>query len=74
MVILDRWREFRFGKRRSGKCKFLLVKSNKERKVEKLRLVFSLFLFSVFFVISDVFYYNEGFILSSKIKDGDVCN
>ena len=74
MVTPDRRREPRSGKRRSGKCKPLPVKSNKERKAEKPRLAFSSSSSSVFSVTSDVSYYNEGPISSSKTKDGDVRN
>lgn len=56
MVILVRRREFRFGKRRIGLYKFLLVKGYKRRKVEKAKFCFS-FLLNVFFE-SDIFCYN----------------
>ena len=74
MVTPARRREPRSGKRRSGKCKPLPVKGNKERKAEKPRLAFSSSSSSVFSVTSDVSYYNEGAIPSSKAKDGDVRN
>ena len=74
MVTPARRREPRSGKRRSGKCKPLPVKGNKERKAEKPRLAFSSSSSSVFSVTSDVSYYNEGAISSSKAKDGDVRN